>query len=430
MAEHIGERIEMKYKLDCNGGHMFVSMPEGVFLVDTGSPTSFSRSGRLSFAGRATMVPQSAMGMMEADELSEYVGVSVDGLIGIDILARHMIVFDGGEIFVDECPIPDHAFTDLESADFMGIPVVSIRVAGQKVRMFLDSGAQLSYLDAAYLENYRVDETLPDFYPGIGRFNVDVSAVPCEVAGSHMSARFGRLPALLQVTLLRGCVHGILGRDLFAKFRVRLDANGSSVSIAQRQNGSLPSTSISSQNRQRQSPDAANIREGATIHFETDDIFENAIRNAYHGIALVVPLGLTAFRVLASDFIKKKGMLLSADRLAKVYGVVPDDGGSLIRIVEVQTPRFNPFGKEDVTTIVEKVLATLDDAGCMTIGMNGIKIGEDDRFHNRFLSEQMTFDAVLNWARQHPDSTIRDIYLVDKRGGFEHVDRANTITER
>lgn len=420
----------MKCKLDCKGGHMFVSMPEGVFLVDTGSPTSFSRSGRLSFADRAETMPTNAMGMLDADELSGHVGENVDGLIGMDVLSRHLIVFDGDEMLVDECPIPDSAFTVLESDSFMGIPVVPIQVAGQTVRVFLDTGAKVSYLAAACLENCHIDERLSDFYPGLGRFDVEVLSVPCEVAGFHMKARFGRLPALLQMTLLTGGVHGILGRDLFAKFRVRLDAGGSSVSIARREKDSCPTTSISSRNGQTQSPESAHMREGAAIHFETDDIFANAIRNGYHGIALVVPLGLTAFRVLASDFVKKNGMLLSADSLVRVFDVNPDNGGSLFRIVEIQTSRFKPFCKVDATAIIERVFAAFEAAGCRTIGMNGVKIGEDDRSRNQFLSEHTTVDAVRKWVRQHPDSIIRDIYLVDKRGGFEQVDSENTHKER
>lgn len=421
----------MRYNLTCKGEHLFVALPEGIFLVDTGSPTSFSRLGRLSFARQTETVPTSAMGMLDADELSGYVGVNVDGLIGMNLLARHMIVFDDDKMFVDECPIPDHDFTLLESDSFMGIPIVSIRIAGQNVKMFLDSGAKLSYLDADYLKSFPVDETLPDFYPGIGRFTVDVSAVPCEIAGFHVPEKFGRLPSILQATLMIGGVHGILGHDFFARFRVGLKAGGSSVLIAQLQEASSVSNSIvSTRCWQSDCSGTDHQRKGATIHFETDDIFDNMKGNAYHGIALVVPLGLTAFRVLASDFVKKNGKLLSEDRLVKVFGVDHNKCGSLIRIVEVQTPRFKPFCKDDVTTIVEKVLAVLDDAGCMTIGMNGIKIGEDNRSHNCFLSEQTTVDAVRNWCRQHTDSTIRDVYLVDKRGGFGHVDSANTITER
>lgn len=411
----------MKYEVDCNDGHMFVSVAEGVFLVDTGSPTSFSRSGSLSFAGLLETMPTNAMGMMDADDLSGYVGMAIDGLIGIDVLSRHLLVFDGNSLFVDESPIPDAEFVPLDNDSFMGIPVVPIRVAGRNVKMFLDTGAKISYLDNALLGNARVDATLSEFYPGLGQFSVDVSIVSGEIAGFPMTARFGRLPSLLQTTLTMGGVNGILGHDLFARFQVRLERGVSSVAIAQRQvNASGASAAFNS--CRDQSNEANDPPKGPSIHLDTDDIFDSLRRNAFQGVALFVPLGLTAFRVEVSDFVKKNGVPLSENGVIKVFGVESEKIASLVRIIEVQPPRFKPFCKKDVDAIIKKTLDVFEEAGCTTIGMNGIKIDEDDRSRNRFLSEQTTLDAVRNWGRQHSHSTIRDIYLVDKRGGFEHVE--------
>ena len=200
----------MRYTLDSDGGHMFVPLSEGSFLVDTGSPTSFSRTGTLSFRGQAETVARNALGMLDADKLSGYVGVNVDGLIGMDLLSRHLIVFNGNEMLVDECPVPDSDFSDAGDESFMGIPVISFQIDGRTVKMFVDTGAKVSYLDAALMESFLVEETVRDFYPGFGQFNVDVSTASGEIAGYLFTARFGRLPALLQMTLMMGACRGSL----------------------------------------------------------------------------------------------------------------------------------------------------------------------------------------------------------------------------
>ena len=250
----------MKYLLKASDGHRIVSIGENDFLVDTGSPTSFARAGTLRFGGRVANVPQSAMGMMDSAQLSAFVGATVDGLIGMDVLSRHLIVFNGGELFVDECPIPESEFTRLEREDFMGIPVVALRVAGRIVNVFVDTGAKISYLSNEMLKTFPIEETLQDFYPGLGRFRVEISTLPVELADFSFTVRFGRLPAILQRTLVTGGVHGILGQDLWAEFLVRLDVGGSSISIMRRPTATLPSSATSSRDCPSPQNNAANCR--------------------------------------------------------------------------------------------------------------------------------------------------------------------------
>ena len=41
----------MIYHLTTVDGHKVVDLHEGLFLIDTGSPSSFSNGGRISFGG-------------------------------------------------------------------------------------------------------------------------------------------------------------------------------------------------------------------------------------------------------------------------------------------------------------------------------------------------------------------------------------------
>ncbi|MBQ3288372.1 MAG: hypothetical protein IJH50_03065 [Kiritimatiellae bacterium] len=76
----------------------------------------------------------------------------------------------------------------------------------------------------------RICEWRRDFYPGVGEFDVDVSMASCTLGSLPLKAKFGRLPALLQTTLMMGGVDGILGHDLFSAYDVRVD-HGHTVAI-------------------------------------------------------------------------------------------------------------------------------------------------------------------------------------------------------
>ena len=224
----------MRHNVEFTDGHMLVSLKEGTFLIDTGSPDSFSRSGELTFSDDVTPVPRSAMGAMDADELSEYINFPVDGIVGMDLMARHLVVFDGAEILLDDSAPQASGFQVIGTKCFIGIPVITVEVAGKSVRMFADTGAKISYLDEDLLSGHAIEETAQDFYPGFGRFPVDISTVSCSIAGTPIMARFGRLPPRLGMALMQGGVHGIMGRDLFDNFRVRLEKGSVLVSIARK----------------------------------------------------------------------------------------------------------------------------------------------------------------------------------------------------
>lgn len=51
-------------ELQETAGHMLANLVEGRFVVDTGSPTSFARGGKITFAGKTADVSTSVMGML------------------------------------------------------------------------------------------------------------------------------------------------------------------------------------------------------------------------------------------------------------------------------------------------------------------------------------------------------------------------------
>lgn len=196
-----------------HGGHLFVSVSGARWLVDTGAPQSFGGAGTLSLCGLEFPVGASYMGLTP-EQLSGYVGVECEGLLGVDVLNTFDIVIscpentmvvstgelkhDGARVFLEE---------------FMGVPLVTVRIGREAHRMALDTGAQVSYLQSAALKRFPKSGALTDFYPGLGRFSTDVYQVPVSLAGEEFVIRCGELPGLLGMTLGLAGASGILGNE-------------------------------------------------------------------------------------------------------------------------------------------------------------------------------------------------------------------------
>ena len=151
----------------------------------------------------------------------------------MDILGDYRLSFVGNRLLVDDVNPPEDGFVALPTDSFMGIPVVSISVNGRDVKAFVDTGAKISYLNPDLLAGLPVEETVHDFYPGVGEFDVDVSSASCVLNGLPLKARFGRLPVLLQMTLMMGGVDGILGHGLLDAYDISID-HGRTVAIRSR----------------------------------------------------------------------------------------------------------------------------------------------------------------------------------------------------
>ena len=173
----------MNVEVKKESGHLLVDLAEGRFLIDTGSPTSFARDGRVTFAGKTLDVSSSAMGMLDAGELSGYVGMELGGLIGMDILGNYCLSFAGDRLQVDEDCQPEDGYVALSTESFMNIPVVTISMSGRDVSVFVDTGAKVSYLAPTLIDEFPVEVTLHDFYPGVGEFDVNVSTASCSLSG-------------------------------------------------------------------------------------------------------------------------------------------------------------------------------------------------------------------------------------------------------
>ncbi len=93
----------------------------------------------------------------------------------------------------------------------------------------------------------------------------------------------------------------------------------------------------------------------------------------------------------------------------KESGVMPSDIKAIYYAETSQT-----LGKvKEVGLLIDNMLTLLSSKGYQSISMNGVKtLG---------YSELDNLRIIEKWFRQHPQSSIHTIHLVDKRGGFNKL---------
>jgi hypothetical protein len=206
-------------RLELADGHL-IADTGGRFLLDTGSPVSFSTTGGANWGGRICELPTSALGL-DATELSHLVGEPLDGLIGGDLLGLHPFTID---LERSVCRVEevgsDRDTTELPIRLVLGVPLATLELDGLPTQTCIDTGAKLSYLEAPRLEGREAVDEADDFYPGYGTFRTSVYEIAVRIADSELTMRAGALPEALSGMLGMLGIGAILGTDLFVPFSV------------------------------------------------------------------------------------------------------------------------------------------------------------------------------------------------------------------
>lgn len=159
-------------------------------------------------------LPPSYMGLT-AQVLSSYVGRETDGILGADNLNQFDVLIDLPKSRVCFSSVPLECDGEILPLDFcMGVPILESTVCGNPVKMFFDTGAQISYLQDDCLSSFPAEGSLTDFYPGIGQFSTDTFRTPIRLGRMDCQLRCGRLPPLLGMTLMLAGAAGIIGNEI------------------------------------------------------------------------------------------------------------------------------------------------------------------------------------------------------------------------
>ena len=195
-------------------GHLFVELEGNLWLFDTGAPTSFGESKEITIDAQCSRLSNEYMGL-SASTLSQFTGIECCGLIGADVLGKfdHLLDVPSGKVTISTCD-SGHNGKALPLSEFMGIPILTARIANSDYRMFFDTGAQISYFQQDTITDFPSAGSVTDFYPGVGQFQTDTHQVQVGLADCAFTLRCGTLPGLLGATLMMAGTSGIIGNQI------------------------------------------------------------------------------------------------------------------------------------------------------------------------------------------------------------------------
>ena len=202
------------YPLILDNGHLFAALAEGTFLLDTGAPNSFGKAAPVTVEEQQFKLPTSYMGL-SAGVLSTYVSRDTDGILGGDILNQFDVLLDvqQSRISFSTGPLVSGG-EELALELCLGVPIVSATIGGESVRMFFDTGAQISYFQDDSLTSFPAEASMEDYYPGIGQFSTATYRLPIQLGRTSCELRCGQLPPMLGMALMVADVKGIIGNEV------------------------------------------------------------------------------------------------------------------------------------------------------------------------------------------------------------------------
>ena len=214
-------------------GHPIINDGENIILIDTGAPSTIHTLDSLNFCSESFGCSTNYMGLT-VSKISEMLGTEITTLLGSDILSNFKILFDyKNEVVEFSKDEINFNGTEIGISNFMGIPIVEMSIDNQKLKLFLDTGAKLSYLSDSLTSNYESIGADEDFYPGIGKFQTECFEIVSSFGDNSFVVKYGTLPTLLQTTLMLGGTDGIIGFDFFNNFTVVLDLKNNRLKYSQ-----------------------------------------------------------------------------------------------------------------------------------------------------------------------------------------------------
>ena len=227
---------DMKRTFDINlvDGHLLISDNGNTILVDTGSPVTVHQEDTLSFLGREFPVHTSILGD-RIDSLCKLSGIEFTTLLGMDILSQYRVVFDYENreltFLTDEEAGMEGTTVPLVNV-LGGVKAVCMEINGQPLKMAIDTGAPLSYVDRIVTDDFESIGEKEDFHPMAGRYTTPIFKLEAEFCGKRFTGTYGNLPTMMGLSLKFGGLDGVVGYDFFKSFKVLFDFRNSVVVLA------------------------------------------------------------------------------------------------------------------------------------------------------------------------------------------------------
>ena len=225
----------MEYPLDIFDNHVILIYKDKRYLIDTGAPISISSENSIEIFNTNHSTDSTYHGA-NIGEISNYVGCSLDALIGNNILKNYTFRIDfENRLFSVWNSTPEEILNGENSisADFHGIPTIEFLIKdGSTITSWLDTGAKISYINKDFVQHLSPSGNQHDFFPSYGEFKVPIYDIPIIFNGVKIPFKFGVLPSPLELGMLSGKTSAIIGADIFHYFILSFDYNQNRIYVS------------------------------------------------------------------------------------------------------------------------------------------------------------------------------------------------------
>lgn len=221
------------FHIDLYDGHLIFEDNGLKVLVDTGCPVTIGKDTFFDFMGKRYQC-LSDFGGKGIPEISALMGYDIDVFIGMNLVEQFYVQTDykKKEITFNTDVIPFEPICTVPIIrGRMGEVCIDLMVKGKCVRLALDTGAKISYIDEAFTNGETIIETRDDFNPLIGKFSTPIYAMEASVGNQPFSVNFGKLPPVMAMPLKMMGIFGAIGFDLFNTFTVLMDFKNNVLSL-------------------------------------------------------------------------------------------------------------------------------------------------------------------------------------------------------
>ena len=174
----IEENDMITLPLTTSNGHFIVTVDDKNYILDTGSPVSYSFTDKTTFVpfGKKHLIslPFPLKGVKE--EIEELVHMPIDGIIGLSTmkkLKRMEISKEEGYVKFGGDSSSDDSSCSLPFEENNGVLTIGLKVNGKDTRVILDTGARIDYMDPSLLDTSNPISHESDYNPILGHFEVD-----------------------------------------------------------------------------------------------------------------------------------------------------------------------------------------------------------------------------------------------------------------
>ena len=213
------------FNIDLYDGHLILIDDGLKVLVDTGSSVTIGDSNSFKFMEEEYKCETSFRGK-DINSISQLMNYDVNVLMGMDIIERYYVRtnYKHKQVTFSNEPLPvEQMVSSPILRSQKGAVCINLGIKGRNVKMALDTGAKISYIDQSFTMGEEQIGIRDDFNPLIGHFKTPFFAMEASIGDCAFPVNFGVLPPKLAMMLQMMDIYGAIGFDLFNTFSVIMD---------------------------------------------------------------------------------------------------------------------------------------------------------------------------------------------------------------